>query len=154
MTAPAPRIFIGELARRSGRSAHAIRWYETQGLMPGVVRDSGGRRLYHERHVGWLEVIDRLRRSGMSIAALRDYTALAVQGSRTVRPTLEKLLAHREHVHNAIADWKLALKLIDSKIGFYEQWQATGQRPLRDDSPGHAATMPVRPAKVPPHARR
>lgn len=34
---------IGELAARTGRSIHAIRWYEAQGLIPGVARDSGGR---------------------------------------------------------------------------------------------------------------
>ena len=44
---------IGELAARTGRSVHTIRWYERQGLIPGIVRDNGGRRVYHERHVGW-----------------------------------------------------------------------------------------------------
>jgi len=43
---------IGELAARTGRTVHAIRWYETQGLVPGVARDEGGRRLYGEPHVG------------------------------------------------------------------------------------------------------
>jgi DNA-binding transcriptional MerR regulator len=43
---------IGELAARTGRSVHAIRWYESLGLMPGVVRDGGGRRVYEEGHDG------------------------------------------------------------------------------------------------------
>ncbi len=67
---------IGDVASRTGRSVHAIRWYEAQGLMPGVVRDSGGRRTYTAYHVGWLDLMDRLRRTGMSIAQLREYTAL------------------------------------------------------------------------------
>ena len=69
-TVPKP-LRIGELAERTGRSVHTIRWYERQGLIPGVVRDSGGRRVYHERHVSWLELIERLRFTGMSIAQMQ-----------------------------------------------------------------------------------
>jgi DNA-binding transcriptional MerR regulator len=51
---------ICELAARTGRGIHAIRWYEAQGLMPGVTRDRGGRRVYSELHLGWLHLKDRL----------------------------------------------------------------------------------------------
>ena len=47
------RLRIGELAARAGRSVHAIRWYESQGLIPGVMRDAGGRRVYSESHPDW-----------------------------------------------------------------------------------------------------
>jgi DNA-binding transcriptional MerR regulator len=46
---------IGELSSRTGRSIHTIRWYETQGLVPGVARDAANRRVYSEQHVGWLD---------------------------------------------------------------------------------------------------
>src|SRR5260370_42116831 len=52
---------IGEVASRTGRSVHTIRWYESQGLLPGVARDGSDRRIYSEYHVGWLGLIDRLR---------------------------------------------------------------------------------------------
>ena len=32
------KIRIGELAARTGRSVHTIRWYEQQGLLPPVPR--------------------------------------------------------------------------------------------------------------------
>ena len=50
---------IGELAARAGRGIHAIRWYEAQGLIPGVVRDRAGRRVYSELHLSWLDLMDR-----------------------------------------------------------------------------------------------
>ncbi len=46
---PAGLIAIGELARRSGVAASALRFYEEQGLIAGT-RSAGGRRLY-PRHV-------------------------------------------------------------------------------------------------------
>jgi DNA-binding transcriptional MerR regulator len=127
-----PRYRIGELSARSGRSVHAIRWYEAQGLMPGVARDGGGRRIYSELHLGWLDLMDRLRRTGMSIAEMRRYTALVKQGRATLRQRQQMLAAHRARVEQTIADWTAALRLIDGKIDFYEEWLATGRRPQAD----------------------
>ena len=122
---------IGQLAARTGRGIHAIRWYESQGLIPGVERDRSGRRVYSELHVGWLDLMDRLRRTGMSIAEMREYTRLAMQGRSTLRQRRELLSAHRSRVEETIADWTLALQLIDGKIDYYGEWLATGRRPMQ-----------------------
>jgi len=132
---------IGELASRTGRSVHAIRWYEAQGLIPGVMRDGGGRRVYGELHQSWLELMDRLRRTGMSIAEMREYTSLVRQGRATLKQRKELLAAHRARVEETIAEWTLALKLLDRKIDFYDAWLSTGQRP--QINPGsHATALP------------
>jgi DNA-binding transcriptional MerR regulator len=126
---PGSALRIGELAARTGRSVHAIRWYEAQGLVPGVARDEGGRRVYGELHVSWLDLMERLRATGMSIAEMREYTALVMQGSRTLRQRRDMLAAHRERVNATIAEWRRALTLVDKKIDFYDTWMQTGQRP-------------------------
>lgn len=125
----AESFLIGQLAARTGRSVHTIRWYEAQGLIPGVTRDAGGRRVYGELHISWLELMDRLRRTGMSIAEMQEYTALVKQGSSTLTQRQALLAAHREQVRDMIAEWQLALKLLDSKIDFYGEWVASGKRP-------------------------
>jgi DNA-binding transcriptional MerR regulator len=123
------RLRIGELAAHTGRSIHAIRWYESQGLIPGVIRDGGGRRAYSRLHLNWLDLIDRLRRTGMSIAQMREYTTLVKQGNATLRQRQKLLAAHRARVKATIAEWTSALKLIDRKIDFYGEWLTTGQQP-------------------------
>ena len=132
--AAAPRreiatLRIGELSARSGRSIHTIRWYEAQGLMPGVVRDGAGRRVYTTLHVDWLDLMDRLRLTGMPIAGMRAYTALVKQGRTSLAERRALLSAHRTRVLQTIADWTVALRLIDSKIDYYGEWVATGHRP-------------------------
>lgn len=122
---------IGELSEKTGRSVHTIRWYETQGLMPGVARDTGGRRVFSEHHIGWLDLIDRLRRTGMSIAQLQHYTALVKKGRATLKERQAMLAAHRAEVEETIEDWRVALDLIDQKIDFYGEWAATGKRPAK-----------------------
>ena len=125
-------LLIGSLSARTGRGVHAIRWYEAQGLVPGVARDAGGRRVYNERHVGWLQLMDRLRRTGMSIAEMRDYTALVQQGKATLQQRQDLLRAHRKRVQDTIDEWTQALALLDGKIDFYGQWLSTGKRPPLD----------------------
>lgn len=154
---PLPSLRIGELSARSGRSIHAIRWYETQGLIPGVVRDAGGRRVYTTLHVDWLDLMDRLRRTGMSIAEMRAYTALVRQGRATLQQRKDMLQAHRARVLARIAEWTVALRLIDSKIDYYGEWVATGHRPkgqpedrVKEEGP---VAQPARPKAVPRAAR-
>lgn len=125
----AENFLIGQLAERTGRSVHTIRWYEAQGLIPGVRRDSGRRRVYGELHINWLELMDRLRRTGMSIAEMREYTELVEQGSSTLARRQALLAAHREQVKGMISEWQQALTLLNTKIDFYDEWVASGKRP-------------------------
>jgi DNA-binding transcriptional MerR regulator len=122
-------LHIGEVATRTGRTVHAIRWYEAQGLVPGVERDGGGRRVYTEHHVGWLEFMDRLRGTGMSVAQMRAYTALVKKGSAALGERRALLRAHQARVLENIARWTEALTLIEAKLEFYDEWVAKGARP-------------------------
>lgn len=127
-----PLLLIGALAARCGKSVHAIRWYEAQGLVPGVQRDAGGRRRYREQHVAWLGLMERLRITGMSIAEMRRYTELVTQGRRSLAARRDMLAAHRAGVLATIDRWQEALAALDQKLDFYDDWIATGQRPARD----------------------
>ena len=122
-------MHIGELARRTGRSVHAIRWYDSIGLVPGVRRDAGNRRLYDELHIGWLDLLCRLRLTGMSTAQMRKYAALVERGHVTLQARRDMLVEHRVRVRATIAEWRSALSLLDKKVDFYGDWLSNGRRP-------------------------
>ena len=120
---------IGGLARATGRSVHTIRWYEAQGLIPRVDRDRGGRRVYHRDHVEHLDFLERLRRTGMSVAAMRRFTDLSMAGWRTLADRQALLRDHRAHVRAQIKELRAALSLIDAKVAYYAEWEAAKKRP-------------------------
>ena len=122
-------LHIGDVAKRSGRSVHTIRWYEAQGLLPGVIRDATGRRLYSDYHIGWLDLLDRLRQTGMPIREMRRYTALAKQGDAAIAQRRALIGEHQRRVRDSIARWTDALALINAKVEFYDEWMACGERP-------------------------
>lgn len=144
--APTAPLQIGELARRSGRSIHTIRWYDSIGLMPGVGRDAGNRRVFDERHIAWLELLDRLKLTGMTTAEMRAYAELVARGRSTLKPRRDLLATHRERVHATLVEWRLALELLDRKLAFYDTWIATGRRPPEPEVP----QRPSRPRRKTP----
>ena len=61
---------IGEVARRSGLASSAIRYYESEGLIPLAGRRSG-RRIYGEAILLRLSIIELAKRAGFTIAEIR-----------------------------------------------------------------------------------
>ena len=61
---------IGEVARRAGLQASAIRYYEKIGLLPKTQR-IGGQRRYETGVLNYLEVIDVGKRAGFRIDEIR-----------------------------------------------------------------------------------
>jgi DNA-binding transcriptional MerR regulator len=122
-------MLIGALAQATGHSVHTIRWYESQRLIPAVRRDLQGRRTYIPWHIAWLDLIDRLRRTGLSIQQLREYAGMVRRGESTLAERLALMQAQRARIQTLQADLQRSLQLIDHKVDFYSRWLATGVQP-------------------------
>lgn len=110
---------IGELAARSGLSAHTIRYYEKIGLLPAPSRDGGGRRDYGDDILAWIGFLGRLKTTGMPLAQMRLYAQLRSQGPATEAARKALLERHRDDVRTRLADLGAALDALDTKIASY-----------------------------------
>ena len=89
------RLKIGELAKRAGCTVKAVRFYEAKGLMPSPPRSPAGYRLYGEGHLRCLQLIQRAKRMGFSLAKIRTLVVHLGEGPRPgarLRPHFERLL--------------------------------------------------------------
>jgi DNA-binding transcriptional MerR regulator len=123
---------IGELARRSGVSAHTIRYYERIGLLPRVGRDQSGQRDYDASILTWMEFLDRLKTTGMPIREMLRYAALRERGVETEAERGALLEQHRERVRAHVAKLQACLLVLDTKIAGYARNE---QRMKTDDAP-------------------
>ena len=73
---------IGELAKRTGFSTKAIRYYELVGLLAQPERTESGYRLYTEKDVERLEFIEKAKRLGFSLEDIHDILILDEQQQR------------------------------------------------------------------------
>lgn len=114
-------LSIAEAAEKTGLTTHTLRYYERDGLMlADVDRSASGHRRYSERDLTWIELITRLRSTGMPIRDVRRYAALVRAGDGNEAERLALLMAHREHVEAQLAEVTGHLRAIDHKIGIYE----------------------------------
>ena len=90
-------LSIGELGAETGLSPRTIRYYEELGLLPGVRRRAGGRRVYGAAERERLRFIQRLKTLGCSLAEIRELAAVHAIGGSTAAmlARLDALLAHR-----------------------------------------------------------
>jgi DNA-binding transcriptional MerR regulator len=111
---------ISEAAEKCGLSQHTLRWYERIGLLGPVARDANGRRRFSDGDLGWLDLITRLRETGMPVSDMQRYAALVRSGAGEAE-RLELLRRHRDEVRRALTAQRECLKLLNSKIDVYSR---------------------------------
>lgn len=112
-------LTIAEVAERTGLTRHTLRYYERDGLMLGVDRAGSGHRRYSEHDLDWLELITKLRATGMPIREVRRYAELVRAGEGNEAERLALLRAHRERVRAQLKEMASYLGAIDMKISYY-----------------------------------
>ncbi|RYJ05804.1 MAG: MerR family transcriptional regulator [Actinomycetales bacterium] len=112
---------IAEAAEITGLTTHTLRYYERDGLLlADVGRDSAGRRLYSQGDLTWIDLVTKLRSTGMPIRDVRRYADLVRAGDHTQGERLALLRDHRASVVKQLAEVADHLGAIDRKIGIYE----------------------------------
>lgn len=116
---------IKNVAEKVNLSAHALRYYEKEGLLPNVNRTQSGNRQYSDEDLEWLGLILCLKNTGMSIRQIRDFVNLSAQGPATLKARCEMLVAHKREVEERIAEMNRHLQKVSHKIAYYtRQYEA------------------------------
>ncbi|WP_432485024.1 MerR family transcriptional regulator [Kineococcus esterisolvens] len=119
---PGTSLTIAEAAQRLGLSVHALRYYETEGLLVGApARTAAGRRRYGEEDLRWIVMVQRLRSTGMPVREIRQYADLVRAGRGTEPRRLALLEAHRRRVLAQLDEVNGHLGAISAKIDLYRQ---------------------------------
>jgi DNA-binding transcriptional MerR regulator len=114
-------IPIAQAADRLALTTDTLRYYERDDLLlRPVPRATSGHRRYEELDLRWIELVTRLRATGMPIRDIRRYAALVRAGDGNETERLELLHAHRRQVLDQLAEVTAHLSAIDHKIGIYE----------------------------------
>ncbi|HUO69957.1 MAG TPA: MerR family transcriptional regulator [Solirubrobacteraceae bacterium] len=114
-------LTIADAARATGVSAYTLRYYERAGLINGVGRADSGHRRYSDGDLAWIEVLQRLRATGMPIQRIRRYAELVRAGDGTEAERLALLEEHRDAVKAELAAVRRHLAFIERKIAIYEE---------------------------------
>ncbi|MEV8350256.1 MerR family transcriptional regulator [Streptomyces niveus] len=123
---------IGELARRTGVTTRALRYYEEQSLLTAE-RSASGQRHYAETAVDRIHLIRQLYAAGLSSKTIAELTPCVIDGKATPE-LLQRLAAERDHLDRHIADLAQTWDRLDSVIAGASSNMHTGTPCPRDAS--------------------
>ena len=112
---------IREVCEKTGLTAHTLRYYEKEKLLPSVDRSAGGFRQYSDEDMEKLAMICCLKNTGMSLQEIAQFMALAREGDSTLQARCEMLKKHRESVLERMEEMQLYLDKVTRKYDFYSK---------------------------------
>ena len=97
-----------------------LKFYCNEGLVPNVKRDRRNYRVFDEHDIKWIQSLNCLKSCGMSIAEMKQYLALCMEGEGTI-PECKVILAEKkETLLQSITKLQKAVAYIDWKQRFYD----------------------------------
>ncbi|CAG0963450.1 partial HTH-type transcriptional regulator AdhR, partial [Gammaproteobacteria bacterium] len=95
-------LTIQQVAGATGLSEHPLRYYERIGLIHPIARADNGHRRYLPDDVGWIDFLNKLRATGMSIQQMQQYAEYQREGDMSLPQRVEMLKNHHEEVEARI----------------------------------------------------
>lgn len=111
---------VKQISKKLNLSEHTIRYYTDLGLVPSLIRDKNGHRLFDEQSVNWLIGIKNLRGSGMSIQAVKEYVDLCLQGEKTLEQRYRVILQQKNIIEKQMTEVQAQYQYMTNKVKWYE----------------------------------
>ena len=110
-------LSIGALAKATGTTVEAIRWYERVGVLPMPERTKGNYRIYRTAHLERLGFVRRARDIGFTLDQVRELLRLADDRNRSCDAVDRVARQHLEEVERKIGDLEALRRELQGLIG-------------------------------------
>lgn len=116
---------IGQVAEIFGLPVSTLRYYDKQGLFPGMERSSGVRR-FSEAELEKLRVIQCLKETGMEIREIRQFMEWCADGPSTFPQRRALFESRKAHMEDVLRRMNRTLDMLKFKCWYYEQAMQDG----------------------------
>lgn len=103
-----------------------LRYYDKRGLFPFLKRDENNRRVFTEMDISSLQLIECLKKTGMSIEDIKKFSDWVLQGDSTLQQRLDMFCEQENAIENQIAEMQKMLEVIRYKKNYYQKAVAAG----------------------------
>lgn len=117
---------IKEVCDKYGITADTLRYYEKAGVIPAVTRSSGGKRIFTDEDIKWVENAICMRNAGLSVEMLAEYVRLFREGNETIEARRNLLIEAREEIEVQLKKYQETMDKLNYKISRYETALKTG----------------------------
>lgn len=120
------KFLIGDITQMYGISQDTLRYYDKAGLLPFVKKNQAGRREFTEDDLGYIEVIDCLKRSGIPVKEIAKFMDWCVEGDLTLPQRYTFMIEQEEALEKKISDLQAQLDFLRWKKWYYQTANEAG----------------------------
>lgn len=111
---------IGEVAKLMNLTVPTLRYYDDQGLLINVKRDNSGNRIFDQKDIDALILIDCLKSSGMKIKEIKRFMDLCLLGNDSLEDRLEFFKKQELTIKAEIKKLQTNMDMIKYKQWYYK----------------------------------
>ena len=117
---------IGEVAKMTGIAISTLRYYDREGMFPEMERSSGGIRVFSDKEVNTLRIVECLKTAGMSIKEIREFLAWCQEGDASLQKRREMFYNRLREVEKQIEALQQTKHTLEYKCWYYDTAVAAG----------------------------
>lgn len=95
-----------EACNQTGLTYETLKFYCNEGLIPNVKRDKLNHRVFDEHDIKWIQSLTCLKNCEMSIAEMKEYLALCLEGESSIPTRTVILAAKKQHCLSLLSRFK------------------------------------------------
>ncbi|URZ17499.1 MerR family transcriptional regulator [Clostridium felsineum] len=126
---------IGEVAQKLNLSTSTLRYYDKEGLLPFVKRNSSGIRTFSDEDLKSLHIIECLKNTNMPIKDIKTFIDWCSKGDSTLEERYNMFIERRKIVEEQMANLKHTLETIDYKCWYYKTALDAGTEKIHKSIP-------------------
>ena len=117
-------LTIQQVAQQTGLSIDTLRYYERIGMLEPVGRAQNGHRRYTQHDLAWIDLLMRLRDTGMPRAQMVRFAELRRQGSPTLTERRLMLEQHQHSLQQHMQELEQRMATLQQKIARIKELEA------------------------------
>ena len=111
---------IGEVAQMTGIAISTLRYYDREGMFPNITRSNGGIRIFSEKEINTIRVIECLKTTGMSIKEIKEFLGWCQEGDSSLQKRREMFYKRLEEVKKQIEALQNTMNILKYKCWYYD----------------------------------
>jgi DNA-binding transcriptional MerR regulator len=112
---------IGDISKKFNLTVSTLRYYDKEGLLPDIKRNSSGIRVFSDNDINTLNVIECLKKSGMRLKDIKLFLDWCHIGNETLEKRKAMFFQRKAEVQKQIKDLEKTLDFINYKCSYYTE---------------------------------
>lgn len=113
-------MFIKEFSTKTGLSIDTLRYYEQEGLLLPE-RDNNNYRFYTEEDYCWVQLLMKIKKTGMTLANIKMFASLQKEGDASLKERIILLQQHMSVLYDQQSLISETIAFVDQKIKGYQE---------------------------------